>query len=748
MSHSYKSLDNAIATVKELGDSIVKDGLPDDFNPMTFVFTGNGNVSKGAQHIFQNLPHENINPKDLKECVSDKHKFSNKKIYGCQVKLEDYLIRKDTGKFVSKSDYYSNPDKYLSEFHSKIAPYTSMLIHGSYWDTKFPRLITTKQLREIQSNPTIKNRLLCISDISCDINGALEFLSHSTKIDDPFYYVDAVNNKEHKSDDGQGTQIMAVDILPTEIPLESSKHFKNNPVLSSATIAKDGKLMDRHKNLYNLLPKSTINSTSTATATASTETGAKKVTINNHIKKKILLLGSGFVAKPFVDYLSAKNDLDLVIASNAKEEAIALTHGNPNIQIVNLDVNNKQDLSGLVERSDVVVSFIPAPLHPIVAEQCILHGKHMITASYISPEMKALDERAKQANITILNEIGVDPGIDHLSAMKVIDEVRDEGGEITSFISWCGGLPAPEASNVPLGYKFSWSPKGVLTAALNDAKFWMNGRYQEIPGGDLLKSHFPSVLTYPGFAFEGLANRNSLSYIDTYGLSPLETKKAMFRGTLRYKGYSDLMYSFYKLGLLDTKPFKNSNLCNWSDFFDNLLFNKLNGNGNMMTMITESDRITAISEKLNLAKDHYMIDQDIISSSSIAPIDLFCTLLQQKLKYSSHERDLLVLHHEFGIKLKNGQDVGIIRGSQIKTSSLVSYGSLDTYTAMAKTVGLPSAIAAEMVARGILSPTTKSTYLPILEKLENEGIKIVENVECHRKETSQKLECSGSGIWN
>ncbi|CAJ0746866.1 11509_t:CDS:10 [Entrophospora sp. SA101] len=694
MSHSYKSLDNAIATVKELGDSIVKDGLPDDFNPMTFVFTGNGNVSKGAQHIFQNLPHENINPKDLKECVSDK------------LKLEDYLIRKDTGKFVSKSDYYSNPDKYLSEFHSKIAPYTSMLIHGSYWDTKFPRLITTKQLREIQSNPTIKNRLLCISDISCDINGALEFLSHSTKIDDPFYYVDAVNNKEHKSDDGQGTQIMAVDILPTEIPLESSKHFKNNPVLSSATIAKDGKLMDRHKNLYNLLPKSTINSTSTATATASTETGAKKVTINNHIKKKILLLGSGFVAKPFVDYLSAKNDLDLVIASNAKEEAIALTHGNPNIQIVNLDVNNKQDLSGLVERSDVVVSFIPAPLHPIVAEQCILHGKHMITASYISPEMKALDERAKQANITILNEIGVDPGIDHLSAMKVIDEVRDEGGEITSFISWCGGLPAPEASNVPLGYKFSWSPKGVLTAALNDAKFWMNGRYQEIPGGDLLKSHFPSVLTYPGFAFEGLANRNSLSYIDTYGLSPLETKKAMFR---------------------------------------------------------------AISEKLNLAKDHYMIDQvvdslkwlslmsttstnnnnnnllkpkDIISSSSIAPIDLFCTLLQQKLKYSSHERDLLVLHHEFGIKLKNGQD-------QIKTSSLVSYGSLDTYTAMAKTVGLPSAIAAEMVARGeiketgILSPTTKSTYLPILEKLENEGIKIVENVECHRKETSQKLECSG-----
>ncbi|CAG8650331.1 29939_t:CDS:10, partial [Racocetra persica] len=258
----------AKSAVKDIGDAISDDGLPEDFNPMTFVFTGTGNVSNGVQKIFKCLPHEYIKVKDLQECVKTPHKYSNRKVYGCQVYLEDYLIDTRTRSFGTKADYYKNPGYYQSLFHTKIAPYTSMLIHGSYWDSRYPRLITKDQLREIQENSN-NRRLLCIADISCDIEGALEF-SHSTTIDDPFFYVDAVKNVEHKKDEGKGTQIMAVDILPTEIPRESSEHFSrslypfmkdlingtidNNPVLFNATIAKEGRLMDAHYKLYDLLP--------------------------------------------------------------------------------------------------------------------------------------------------------------------------------------------------------------------------------------------------------------------------------------------------------------------------------------------------------------------------------------------------------------------------------------------------------------------------------------------------------------
>ncbi|CAG8691904.1 3722_t:CDS:10, partial [Acaulospora morrowiae] len=741
-----------------VGDAIAADGLPKDFGPMIFAFTGTGNVSKGAQDIFRNLPHDYVEVKDLPKLINCKDSVN--KIYGCNVQLKDYITPKGNGKF-DKQHYYSHPEEYVSHFHTKVAPYATMLIHGSYWDTRFPRLITTSQLRALQSNPNLKHRLLTVADISCDINGALEFLSHSTTIDDPFYYVDAVNGREHKRDEERGTQIMAVDILPTEIPLESSKHFSkslypylndlvngtidSNPVLARATITRDGKLVSPHEKLYDLLPKNNINAAETAPNVVRKD------------KKKILLLGSGFVAKPLIDYLVKQKDFELTIASNIIAEANALARGDERIKVVELDVKNNIKLSELVKGSDAVVSLIPASLHHIVAEACILYKKHMITASYISPEMRELDDRAKNAGITLLNEIGVDPGIDHLSAMKIIDEVKAEGGEITSFTSWCGGLPAPEASDVPLGYKFSWSPKGALLAALNNAQFWMDGELQRITGENLLKHHFPNVPIYPGFAFEGLANRDSLSYLETYGLHPLESKKSLFRGTLRYKGFSDLMYSFYKIGLLDVKPQRF--LCHtWPEFLDNLLFEAPRSN------LSESSRMSAISQKLDLPLNHHMVEtvanslkwlsliqtQDTLLpitrkfQEPISPLDLFCVLLQDKLKYNPGERDLLVLHHEFGVKLKNGHE-------EKKVSTLISYGSPETYTAMARTVGLPAAIATEMILRGnipekgVITPTLPHIYNPILGKLDEEGIKIVESTA--NKEMNNKLIWDGSGIW-
>ncbi|CAG8504320.1 6374_t:CDS:10 [Dentiscutata erythropus] len=474
-------------------------------------------------------------------------------------------------------------------------------------------------------------------------------------------------------------------------------------------------------------------------------------------RKNVLLLGSGFVSRPLVDYLARQKDLNLIIASNSKSEATSLIKNHKEIDIVDLDVHNQENLSKVIQGSDVVVSFIPAFLHNIVAETCIKHKKNMVTASYISPAMRELDNKAKQAEIIILNEIGVDPGIDHLSAMKIIDEVKAEGGEVTSFISWCGGLPTPESSEVPLKYKFSWSPRGVLTAALNDALFWMNGKKHKILGGELLKYHFPNVPIDSNFEFEGLANRDSLSYIDTYGLAPLEAKDAMLRGTLRYKGFSDLMYSFLKLGLLETDPV-NVQHNSWPDFFDYILFGP-----SLKTKPTMESRISKIEEKLDLPAKHSFVmevvnalkdlsllqDQHQTTTTnlmqppktgSLSPLDTFCILLQDKLKYNPGEKDLLVLYHEFEIKLKNGN-------KKTKTSTLITdgvFGSDKNYTAMAKTVGLPAAIATEMIAR-VLAPTLPQIYNPVLEKLDYEGIKIKESTI--EKGMREKLKWNGSGIW-
>ncbi|CAG8578441.1 4678_t:CDS:2, partial [Scutellospora calospora] len=285
----------------------------------------------------------------------------------------------------------------------------------------------------------------------------------------------------------------------------------------------------------------------------------------------------------------------------------------------------------------------------------------------------------------------------------------------------------------------------------------MNGNRQEIPSSELLKSHFNTVSIDSKYEFEGLANRNSLSYIDTYGLAPLETMDTMFRGTLRYKGFSDLMYAFYKLGLLETdrsNVYHNS----WPDFFDYILFNS-----SLEKKPVMESRIYRLEELLGLPKNHHMMEKVIDALTklsllqdehttttnlvqppkigSLSPLDTFCILLQDKLKYNPGEKDMLVLYHEFEIKLKNGNKT-------IRTSSLISegiYGSSEAYTAMAKTVGLPVAIATEMIAR-VLAPTLPNIYNPILKKLDEEGIKIKESTI--QKGMREKLEWKGSGIWN
>jgi len=410
-------------------------------------------------------------------------------------------------------------------------------------------------------------KLVAVQDITCDIKGNLEFVDRHTTIDQPYF-------------DGPGELLIsAVDILPTELPADASEHFSSrilpyvrrllNPSqldkekgesLGRAVIVDSGELTAQHSWLQTgvdaLRAAESPIRRSDISATPSRIPG----------RKKVLLLGSGLVAGPAVEVFAARTDQQLIIASNNSAEAHALVRDRSNLETLSLDVGDDPALGRAVSASDVVVSLLPAPMHPQVAKHCIAHGKHLVTASYISPDMAALDQAAKENDVLLLGECGLDPGIDSMAAMRIHDRVRREGKRVSAFISWCGGLPQPSSSNVPLGYKFSWSPRAVLTAALNDARYKLDGQIREISGDKLLFSHLPSVPLWRGLALEGLANRDSLPYAEKYGLGPVEGLTDLFRGTLRYQGFSRLLDSFRRLGLLSVQSLSSIPAC-WEDFF-------------------------------------------------------------------------------------------------------------------------------------------------------------------------------------
>ncbi|HPR16965.1 MAG TPA: saccharopine dehydrogenase C-terminal domain-containing protein [Candidatus Cloacimonadota bacterium] len=434
--------------------------------------------------------------------------------------------------------------------------------------------------------------------------------------------------------------------------------------------------------------------------------------------KKIVIFGAGLVTRPMVEYL-AKHQYEIVVADIVLEKAQALADPHPNVQAVQLDSGDESHVEELIRNSDLAVSLLPAVMHPVIAGICVKCKKSMVTASYISPAMRELDEAAKQEGITILNEIGVDPGIDHMSAMRVFDEIKEKGGKIKSFMSYCGGLPAPEADTNPLGYKFSWAPKGVLIAAGNSATYLKNGKVITVPGEELFAHYW--LLEVPGAGiFEAYPNRNSLSYIDTYELDGIQT---MYRGTLREISHCDLWYVFGKMGFFKQEP----------------VFENLTGTvrefilTKMMRLAADDCLETAIAERYNLSKSSVVLkkmawlgffDETPVPITKGAGIDVLTALMLNKMKFEKGERDLLVLHHEFVAEF-DGKDRRI-------TSTLIDYGIPNGNTSMARTVSLPAAIGAHMILQGkitrtgVIMPKYKDIYEPVLQELDKLGIKIVE----------------------
>jgi len=440
--------------------------------------------------------------------------------------------------------------------------------------------------------------------------------------------------------------------------------------------------------------------------------------------RNVLVIGAGKSTPYIVKYLihkSSKENLFLTIGDIDINNAKKLSTGYTNIKAIRFDVLNKKNSAEQISKSDIVISMLPARFHLLVAQECLRHKKSLLTASYISDEMNALDLEAKRRGIIFMNEIGLDPGIDHMSAMKIIDKIKDEGNELVMFKSYTGGLIAPESDNNLWHYKFTWNPRNVVLAGQGgDAKFIEENKKKQIPYSRLFMNTEALEIDEYG-SFEAYPNRDSLKYRSIYKLDNIST---ILRGTIRRAGFSKAWNVFVSLGMTDDNySIKNSYMMSYSNYVDSFLLS--NSNKSIESRIKKR---LGINEK-NVIWDK-LLELDIFSSTkkiplkNATPAQILEYILLQKWELEKNDKDMVVMYHKFGYK-KN-------KRSYQTDSTMVSIGEDKTYTAMAKTVGLPLAIATlsilnkKIKSTGVQLPVSKEIYLPILKELEEYNIKFKE----------------------
>lgn len=436
--------------------------------------------------------------------------------------------------------------------------------------------------------------------------------------------------------------------------------------------------------------------------------------------RNILIIGAGKSASTLIQYLLNKSDaenLHLIIGDLSLALAQRKTNFHKNATAIELNIFNETQRKTEIQKADIVISMLPANLHIEVAKDCIVYRKHMVTASYISDAMQSLDASAKENNLIFMNEIGLDPGIDHMSAMKVINEIREKGGKMILFESFCGGLVAPESDTNLWNYKFTWAPRNVVLAGQGGAaKFIQEGTYKYIPYHKLFRR--TEFLEVEGYGrFEGYANRDSLKYRSIYGLDDVLT---LYRGTIRKVGFSKAWNMFVQLGMTDDSyVIDDSETISYREFV------------NLFLPYHPTDSVEIkLRLLLGIEQDDIMWDKlvelDLFNKNKIVglkdatPAQILEKILNDQWTLQEHDKDMIVMYHKFGYELDGKQH-------QID-SKMVCIGDDQTYTAMAKTVGLPVAIATLQILNGNIKtpgvqlPITKEVYLPILAELENFGI--------------------------
>ena len=434
--------------------------------------------------------------------------------------------------------------------------------------------------------------------------------------------------------------------------------------------------------------------------------------------QKIFIIGAGRSASSLIKYLinvSVKNNFELTIGDKDVSLVKDKIDGHKCASAIRFDVLNDDQRISEIKNADIVISMLPATLHFIVAQDCLKYKKNLVTASYVSKDIQSLNDQAQKQGVILLNEIGLDPGIDHMSAMKVIDDIKDRGGVIKSFKSYCGGLVAPEYDTNPWNYKFTWNPRNVVLAGQGTAQYIDSGKYKYIPYGQLFKrTDTVNVLNYG--QFEAYANRDSLSYREVYKLNDIPT---LFRGTLRKPGYCEAWDLFVQMGMTDDSYEMDVSGMNYSDFFNSFIdVRNRDIKSYLKSHFRVSDNVISKVEWLGF------FNQINLGINKGTPAQILQKILESKWLLQKEDKDMIVMQHQFIYEI-DGEEHEL-------HSSFVLLGEDQTYTGMAKTVGLPVGIATKLIlngeikSTGVKVPVSKEIYKPVLEELEQYGIRFVE----------------------
>ncbi len=437
--------------------------------------------------------------------------------------------------------------------------------------------------------------------------------------------------------------------------------------------------------------------------------------------KTVLQIGAGKSTSYLIRYLAEKSkngQFNYIIADmNLGLAGQILGDDYPHVTLVDLNIFDEQKRRNLIKKSDVVISMLPARFHTEVAKDALTYGKHIVTASYISDALKSMEHDVKEKGLVFMNEIGLDPGIDHMSAMKTINQIKAQGGKMIFFESFTGGLVAPESDNNLWHYKFTWNPRNVVLAGQGGvAKFLQAGTYKYIPYQKLFtRTEFLEIDGYG--LFEAYPNRDSLKYQSVYGLEDVRT---FFRGTIRRVGFSRAWNIFVQLGMTDDSYImENSENMTKRDFLNAFLpyspYDSVETKLRMHTGIGQNDEIWFKLEELELFDN-----KKKIGLKNATPAQILQKILEDKWTLSPEDKDMIVMYHKFGFELKG-------KKKQID-ATMVVIGENQTYTAMAKTVGIPVGIAALKILKGEINepgvhiPIASEVYEPVLKELEDYGI--------------------------
>lgn len=440
--------------------------------------------------------------------------------------------------------------------------------------------------------------------------------------------------------------------------------------------------------------------------------------------KRILVLGAGRSSSALIRYLieqAPAYEWKITVGDFSPDAARARTGDSPFATAVRFDIEQQEESRQAIADADIVVSLLPPKFHALVAKSCLSEGKHFLTASYVTDELLSFNEEAQRKGLLFLNECGLDPGIDHLSAMKVIDHIRLNGGAITSFESFTGGLIAPQTDpGNPWRYKFTWNPRNVVTAGQGTARYLQDGRSKYIPYQQVFQRITP--VHVPGHGdYEGYANRDSLKYIDLYGLRGIST---MLRGTLRHKGFCRAWNVFVQLGCCDDSyPMADVQHLTHAGFLDAFL-PPAAGAGDIAGRLSAALGLTPDAPEIEMLRWSGFFDETPVGLPSGTPASILEHILNKRWALCPEDLDEIVMWHRFRYT-HDGEDHEI-------QASLVTTGHDQVFTAMARTVGLPLAIATRLLAigkierRGVCIPTTREFYEPILAELSTLGIELKE----------------------